>query len=233
MSRARPVTFFTMARPRDQDRRRKQLVRATNELVARKGMASVRLRDVAEHAGLTPGAVLYYYEGLDELFFAAYEGGIHRYCEDREEAIAAIDRPVAKLATALRLGIPSGPADIESRLLYEFEAVAFRSEACAQLMKDYVDRQVEMYVGILRDGARAGEFAIEGDVRAASRVIVAMEDGHGPYVLTGQVTPAEAERLFMQHGAALTGVPLRRLAASGRRLRALRPVANLRGPSGL
>jgi AcrR family transcriptional regulator len=208
-----------MARPRDQAKRRKQLVKATNELVARKGMAGVRLRDVAEHAGLTPGAVLYYYEGLDELFFAAYEGGIHRYCEDREEAIADIDRPVAKLATALRLGIPTGPGDIESRLLYEFEAVAFRSEACAQLMKNYVDRQVEMYVGLLRDGVASGDFQLDGDLRAAARVIVAMEDGHGPYVLTGQVTPADAERLFMQHAAALTGVPLRRLAASGRRLR--------------
>jgi hypothetical protein len=39
-------------------------------------------------------------------------------------------------------------------------------------------------------------------------------------VLTGQVAPADAERLFLQHGAALTGVPLRRLTASGRRARA-------------
>jgi DNA-binding transcriptional regulator YbjK len=209
-----------MARPRDQDRRRRQLVKATNELVARKGMAGVRLRDVAEHAGLTPGAVLYYYDGLDELFFNAYAGGIHRYCEEREEAIADLTRPTAQLATALRLGVPTGPDDIESRLLYEFEAVAFRSAACAQVMSDYVERQVDMYERILRAGVEAGEFEISGDLRAAARVIVAMEDGHGPYVLTGQVARADAERLFLQHGAALTGVPMRRLAASGRHPRA-------------
>jgi hypothetical protein len=34
------------------------------------------------------------------------------------------------------------------------------------------------------------------------------------------VTLAEAERLFLRHGAALTGVPLRTLTASGRRARA-------------
>jgi AcrR family transcriptional regulator len=208
-----------VARPRDQDRRRRQLVDATNELVARKGMAGVRLRDVAEHAGLTPGAVLYYYDGLDELFFSAYEAGIHRYCEEREEALAGIARPLAQLATALRMGVPTGPDDLESRLLYEFEAVAFRSAACAQVMSDYVERQVDMYERVLSAGVDEGEFALEGDVRAAARVIVAMEDGHGPYVLTGQVTRADAERLFLQHGAMLTGVPLRRLAASGRRLR--------------
>jgi AcrR family transcriptional regulator len=209
-----------MARPRDQERRRQQLLRATNELVARKGMAAVRLRDVAERAGLTPGAVLYYYDGLDELFVTAYEGGIHRYCEEREDAIAGLAGPTARLATALRLGVPSGADDVESRLLYEFEAVAFRSERCARLMADYVERQVGMYQRILREGVDQGEFAIDSDLRAAARVIVAMEDGHGPYVLTGQVAPADAERLFLQHAAALTGVALRRLSASGRRARA-------------
>jgi AcrR family transcriptional regulator len=208
-----------VARPRDQEQRRTQLVRATRELVARKGMAGVRLRDVAEHAGLTPGAVLYYYDGLDELFFAAYERGIHRYCEEREDAIAGLNGAVPKLATALRLGVPTGPEDIESRLLYEFEAVAFRSAECAELMSGYVERQADMYEGVLEQGVGEGEFDIDGDLRAAARIIVAMEDGHGPYVLTGQVTPRDAERLFLEHAAALTRVPLRRLTASGRRLR--------------
>jgi AcrR family transcriptional regulator len=209
-----------MARPRDQERRRRQLVKATNELVGRKGLADVRLRDVAEHAGLTSGAVLYYYDGLDELFFSAYEAGIHRYCEEREETVAKIKRPIAQLATALRLGIPSGPDDVESRLLYEFEAIAFRSDACAQLMQDYVERQVDMYEQILSAGVDSGDFAIPTDLHAAARVIVAMEDGHGPYVLTGQVAPADAEKLFLQHAAALTSVPLRRLKSAGRRVHA-------------
>jgi AcrR family transcriptional regulator len=208
-----------VARPRDQERRRQQLVEATGELVARKGMASVRLRDVAEHAGLTSGAVLYYYDGLDELFFAAYEGGIHRFCDDREDAIHDLQRPTAQLATALRMGVPSGPDDVESRLLYEFEAVAFRSADCARLMAAYVDRQTTMYAAILRAGQKAGEFKLVGDARAAARNIVAMEDGHGPYVLTGQVEREEIERRLLEHGAVLTGVPLRRLASSGRRLR--------------
>jgi hypothetical protein len=39
---------------------------------------------------------------------------------------------------------------------------------------------------------------------------VALEDGHGVYVLTGQVTPRELERLLFEHAAAITGVPVRR-----------------------
>lgn len=131
-----------MARPKDQEKRRGELMTAAGELAAQKGLHDVRLRDVAEAAGLTSGAVLYYFDGLDELFFAAYERAVERFCEERERAIAAITDPAQALATALHLGVPTGSEDVEIRLLYEFEAVAFRSSACANLMASYVERQV-------------------------------------------------------------------------------------------
>jgi AcrR family transcriptional regulator len=189
-----------MPRPKDQTRRREELVAATSEVIARKGLGAVQLRDVAEAAGMTSGNVLYYYDGLDELFFAAYERAVERFCVEREAAVEAAGEPVAQLATALRLGVPSGPGDTEIRLLYEFEALAFRSPACAQLMASYVERQVDMYERILR------AFEIAGDPRDAARNIIALEDGHGVYVLTGQVAPAELERLLLAHAAAITGV---------------------------
>src|SRR4051794_18187882 len=199
-----------MPRPKDQARRRLELVTATSDVVARKGLAGVRLRDVAEAAGMTSGNVLYYYDGLDDLFFAAYERAIERFCGEREAAVEGLRDPVAKLAGSLRLGVPRGPQDTEIRLLYEFEAVAFRSPACAELMAGYVARQVDMYEGILGAGAQEGAFTLAGDVRALARNIVALEDGHGVYVLTGQVTPRELERLLFAHAAAVTGVPARR-----------------------
>jgi AcrR family transcriptional regulator len=189
-----------MPRPKDQTRRRGELVAATSEVIARKGLGAVQLRDVAEAAGMTSGNVLYYYEGLDELFFAAYERAIERFCVEREAAVEAAGEPVAQLASALRLGVPSGPGDTEIRLVYEFEALAFRSPACAELMASYVERQVDMYERIL------GAFEIAGDPRDAARNIVALEDGHGVYVLTGQAAPAELERLLLAHAAAITGV---------------------------
>jgi DNA-binding transcriptional regulator YbjK len=197
-----------MPRPKDQARRRLELVTAASDVVARKGIAGVRLRDVAEAAGMTSGNVLYYYEGLDELFFAAYERAVERFCVEREQAVARLRKPARKLAAALRLGVPTGPEDTEIRLLYEFEAVAFRSPACADLMAGYVERQVDMYEAILEEGAAAGDFALAGDARRLARNIVALEDGHGVYVLTGQVPPRELERLLLEHGTAVTGAAL-------------------------
>jgi AcrR family transcriptional regulator len=198
-----------MPRPKDQARRRHELVAAASDVVARKGLAAVRLRDVADAAGMTSGNVLYYYDGLDELFFAAYERAIERFCVEREAAVERVRAPARKLATALRLGVPVGPQDTEIRLLYEFEAVAFRSPACADLMAAYVDRQVSMYEGVLREGVDGGAFTLAGDARRLARNIVALEDGHGVYVLTGQVSPRELELLLLEHAAAVTGVPLR------------------------
>jgi len=183
-------------------------VAATSDVVARKGIGRVRLRDVAEAAGMTPGNVLYYYDGLDELFFAAYERAVERFCVEREEAVAQLRKPSGKLAAALRLGVPTGPGDTEIRLLYEFEAVAFRSTDCADLMAAYVERQVDMYEAILREGEAAGEFDLPGDARRIARNLVALEDGHGVYVLTGQMTPGELERHLLEHAAAVTHAPL-------------------------
>jgi AcrR family transcriptional regulator len=193
-----------VARPKDQERRRRELVAAAHTAVAEKGLAAVKLRDVAEAAGLTPGAVLYYYDGLDDLFFAAYERAVERFCAEREAAVAQHHDPLRQLGTAVRLGVPTGRDDAEIRLLYEFEAVAFRSQPCADLMWAYVERQVDMYEAILKAAAVPA-------ARRAAANIVALEDGHGVYVLTGHMTPRDLERLLVQHVAQVCGVEPRRL----------------------
>jgi AcrR family transcriptional regulator len=200
-----------MARPKDQEKRRDELVAAARDLAARKGMGGVRLRDVADAAGLTSGAVLYYFDGLDELFFAAYERAVERFCVERERVVETVGDPARSLATALHLGVPTGPDDVEIRLLYEFEAVAFRSPACADMMAGYVERQVDMYAGILDAGVSAGAFDLRSDARGVARNLVALEDGHGVYVLTGQVAPEDVEAMLLEHAAAVTGAGVERL----------------------
>jgi DNA-binding transcriptional regulator YbjK len=193
--------------------RRQELVSVASRLVARKGLASVRLRDVADAAGLTSGAVLYYYEGLDELFTAAYDRAVERFCRDREQAVAGLEDPAARLATAVRLGIPGGPDDAEIRLLYELEAVAFRSAACAALMSAYIERQVAMYASILEVGAAVGRLRLSSDARGIARNIVALEDGQGIYVLLGRDSAEAVEARILGYIAAATGLAVEALRA--------------------
>jgi hypothetical protein len=74
-------------------------------------------------------------------------------------------------------------------------------------MASYVERQVGMYAAILA----ADDFDLPGDARRIARNLIALEDGHGVYVLTGQVAPEEVEALLLEHAAAVTGVPAERL----------------------
>jgi AcrR family transcriptional regulator len=198
-------------RTRDQTRRRQELVSAATALVSRKGLAGVRLRDVADAAGLTSGAVLYYYENLDELFTAAYDRAIERFCRQRERAIARIEDPAQRLATAIRMAIPDGPDDYEIRLLYELEPVAFRDQACAVLMSAYIERQVAMYAAILEVGAATKVFDLAHDARTIARNLISLEDGQGLYVLMGRDDPQEVERRILDYLAAATRIDRTRL----------------------
>jgi DNA-binding transcriptional regulator YbjK len=200
-----------MPRLRDQAQRRQELVSAASSLVTRKGLSAVRLRDVADAAGLTSGAVLYYYENLDELFTAAYDRAIERFCRQRERAIAGIADPAQRLAAAIRMAIPSGPDDHEIRLLYELEPVAFRDQACAALMSAYIERQAAMYTTILEVGAATHAFSLAHDARTIARNLIALEDGQGLYVLMGRDDPADVERRILDYLAAVIGVDRDRL----------------------
>ena len=167
----------------------------------------MRLRDVADATGLTSAAVLYYYDGgLDDLFTAAYDRAIERFCRQRERTIADVADPAQRLAAAIRMAIPSGRDDHEIRLLYELEAVAFRHSECAALMSAYIERQVALYTAILEIGAATGAFTLTHDARTIARNLVALEDGQGLYVVMGRDDPAEVERRILDYLAAATGV---------------------------
>lgn len=203
-----------MARPRDQERRRHELVAATSKLVAAKGLTGVRLRDVAEAAGLTSGAVLYYYDGLDELFTAAYDLGVKRYCEEREAQVAGAAGAAARLRVAVEMGVPTGVDDPVTKMLYELEGVALRSPECAALMSAYVERQVTMYTSILEVGASTGELTLSAHVRAIARNIIGLEDGHGIYVLLGREPRTTVIDWILDYVSAATGLDRTALSAS-------------------
>ncbi len=56
----------------DHDLRRRQLTEATAQEIARVGLASVRLRDVARAAGWTTGALCYYFPDKRDLLLATF-----------------------------------------------------------------------------------------------------------------------------------------------------------------
>ncbi|UWF78401.1 MULTISPECIES: TetR/AcrR family transcriptional regulator [Microbacterium] len=174
-----------MARPRRQDARRADLVEATLTAVSERGLRAISLTDVAQRAGLTRGAILYYYSDLDELLVEAHRAGVGRFCDARDALIAEIDDPREQLATAIREGLPDGPDDALMRLLYEFDVLAGNSQLHDELVQTMYRRQLATYRGVLERGADAGVFAPGLDPDTFAMTLVALEDAYGLHIVSG------------------------------------------------
>jgi AcrR family transcriptional regulator len=197
-------------RPRRQDERRRQLVEAARRVLLERGAVGLRVKDVADHTGLAPSTVLYYYPEIEDLLLEVGSGAMSRYAERRAEAVRSVEGPVARLRLAIHLGIPSGPDDDQSRLLYEIDALTGTSHAFDVLSATFFDRQVSLYEGILEAGETAGDFELTAPAPRLARGLVAMEDGLGLQVVIGHpaIETTEAERILLDYAGAATGVDL-------------------------
>ncbi|MEY9852028.1 AcrR family transcriptional regulator [Leifsonia sp. EB41] len=197
-----------MARPKKQDERRADLIEAALSAVGERGLRSLSLADVAAKAGLTRGAILYYYEDLDQLLVEAHRAGLERFCDHRDAVVAGIPEPQLQLAAAIREGLPSGPDDALMRLLYEFDVLAGTSTLHDELVERMYLRQLATYTGILERGAAAGVFAPALPVETLAMNLVALEDAYGLHIVAGNslITVASAEAA-MRAAATAFGAP--------------------------
>jgi AcrR family transcriptional regulator len=170
----------------------------------------LRVKDIAERAGIAPSSVLYYYPRLDELMMEVSREAMERYAERRSKRVRALADPSAQLRLAIHLGVPTGPDDEESRLLYELDAFVGSSPAFRVLSSSFFDRQVLLYQHVLESGAAQDIFKLAAPADSLARGLVAMEDGLGLQVVVGHpgLDSAEAERILVGHASAVTGVDL-------------------------
>ena len=197
-------------RPRNQAERRRQLANAGRHVLLERGAVGLRVKDIAERAGIAPSSVLYYYPRIDELMIEVSREAMERYAERRSRQVRALDDPARRLRLAIHLGVPTGPDDEDSRLLYELDAFIGSSPAFRVLSSSFFDRQVLLYQHVLESGAAQGLFRLGTDADSLARGMVAMEDGLGLQVVVGHpgLDSAEAERILLRHASAVTGVAL-------------------------
>jgi AcrR family transcriptional regulator len=186
------------------------LANAGRHVLLERGAVGLRVKDIAERAGITPSSVLYYYPRIDELMMDVSREAMERYAERRSRRVRALDDPAGQLRLAIHLGVPTGPDDEDSRLLYELDAFIGSSPAFRVLSSSFFDRQVLLYQHVLESGAAQGLFELRTDADSLARGLVAMEDGLGLQVVVGHpgLDSAEAERVLLRHASAVTGVEL-------------------------
>lgn len=198
-----------MARPKRQDERRAYLLAAARAAIMARGLANVRVRDVADAAGMSPGTVTYYFRDVQDLFQDVYDEAVERFYLRRSQAATQYDDPAQRLAALIDSGLPSGPDDELCCLLYEFSPQARLRRGEAAMRRTLFDRQAELYQHILSDGASRQAFTLIAPAADVARNLVALEDAYGYHVITGtSVSRQDALRLMTGYAVQVVGVSL-------------------------
>ncbi|MEU3841307.1 TetR family transcriptional regulator [Streptomyces sp. NPDC028635] len=198
-----------MARPKNQGARREALIEAAGRAISERGIAALRIKDIAAEAGVSAGSVLYYYPELDDLVFEVHSGAVERFLGRRHAVTDALRDPVERLRAAAESGLPAHADDADHRLLYELHGLADRSTAHAALMGSLFARETALYSTILELGAAAGEFTLAEPVADVARNLVTLEDGYGLHIVSrnAAVDRATALRLLLGYARSATGCP--------------------------
>jgi AcrR family transcriptional regulator len=194
-----------MARPRNQDRRRAELVAAASRLLVRDGVAGARLTDIAAETGLTAATVSYYYQDLSELYAQTYQTATERYITARREHAATVADPAQRLVECLRLGIPRrGESSYDATvLLMELTTLGARDTAFVGPALQFEREQLALFEQIVTAGVAAGAFAPHADVGTVARLLLAAEDGLAAPVVAGRLTADDAFGAVVTAAAAL------------------------------
>lgn len=185
-----------------------EVVEAALAAAAEHGLRNLSLTDVANQAGVTRGALLYYYDDLDAILVEAHAAGMRRVGSERAELVARQASPAEKLDVAIAVGLPSGPDDALMRLLYEFDVLAGKSPLHDELVQQLYREQLELYRGILAEGVESGAFTLTGPLDDIAMNFVALEDAYGLHIVAGgSITVADARRAIDLY-ASQAGAPL-------------------------
>jgi len=194
---------------RQKSAKRTDLLEAAQRAMAEHGTA-VRLNQVAEHAGMTSGAILYHYPDLQDLLVDANRAGMERFYTERVAALEGINDPAERLVVTIISGLPQGQDDEEVRLLCALGGEAARNTIYAVLLTALFDRQVAMYQTLLDTGATQGVFQLSSDSLTIARNLVALEDAYGYRIMASHPTLDHdvAANLILEYARLATSHPL-------------------------
>lgn len=166
-----------MTRHRSEDERRAQILRAARAVFIEKGFSAARVQDVARRAGLSKGAVYFYFASKRDLLQALVEEE-HELTLSFLEQAAGDTRPAPiKLLDLGRqyldyfAGLKSPP-----RFFILMTEMAIRDEEIRTRVVEIHERFVEELARIIADGQTQGHFASVDPV-AVAQLLKAFIDG--------------------------------------------------------
>lgn len=186
-----------MARPSVEDERRAQIMAATRRVMVQRGVAMLRVADVAREAGVSPGIVHYYFESKEELIRETFEDNFASSFE-RRSSIFEKDLPADEKLDVLMVSyVPSDEETRESwHVWLELWVGARQDETLRQLNETAYGEWRRLIGGIIDEGIASGVF-VTSDPASEVNQLVAMIDGLAVQALLGSsvITTAEMRKI--------------------------------------
>lgn len=155
--------------------RREELLRAAVEQIEARGVAAVRIADVASALGVSNALVLYHFSTKEKLVAAAFGHAAEEDLAQLRKLLGRRTTALRRLRSAVRWYAPTGQAK-GWRLWIEGWAAALREPALQEVTRN-LDRQWKAAIAeVVREGTDAGEFHCPDPDGAALR-LTALLDG--------------------------------------------------------
>jgi AcrR family transcriptional regulator len=173
--------------------RREELLRAAIEQIEARGVAAVRIADVASSLGVSNALVLYHFSTKEQLVAAAFSYAAEDDLAQLRKLLGRRTTALRRLRSAVRWYAPTGQAK-GWRLWIEGWAAALREPALREVTQD-LDKQWKAAIAeVVTEGVSAGEFHCP-DPDATALRLTALLDGLAVQLTSypGSVSRARAQ----------------------------------------
>jgi AcrR family transcriptional regulator len=187
--------------------RREEILRAAVAQIAERGVAAVRVADVAAALGVSTALVFYHFRSKDRLVAEAFAYAARRDLDRLAEVAGSGGSARRRLVRALRLYHPSGSAAPGWRLWIDGWSAALREPELRRVCRRLDLRWRDTIAEIIAEGVAAGEFSCAEPEAAAWR-ITALIDGLSVQttVHRGVLTRKQAEAWAYEQAARELGL---------------------------
>jgi AcrR family transcriptional regulator len=172
-----------MSRPSVEALRRDQILRSTCKVVAQRGIAALRISDVAKEVGFSTGTIHYYFADKESLLREAFAFNVRHSIARRQDLLAS-DADTAELLTRyLDSYLPDDRETLRAwRVWAEFLTLCIRDSELKSVI-DVLDVDWrEVTSRLIRQGQAEGVFRA-GDATQLTNMLIGMVDGLAMQVL--------------------------------------------------
>ncbi|OGO19805.1 MAG: hypothetical protein A2Z14_08285 [Chloroflexi bacterium RBG_16_48_8] len=156
--------------------RKDQILQAATAVFARLGFHKARMDDIAQEAGLSKGAVYWYFKSKDEIITTILDRFMDRELENIQR-ISQGDGPIPVRLMKMMKTLAKEIEEISDRMpiIYEFYAIAAREEAIRKTIHRYFGKYTTLLQELIQTGIERGELRDVPPHEAALSLVAQME----------------------------------------------------------